>query len=210
MGLHSRISTFLRGRAPKTLNEAINLAISEERIQLMQYRRSQPEHRQHFQKPKPELFSDRRRSFHTAQQLGESTLKTLTKKIILIVLTIHIQTSRDLGLVPHNPYSRYKCSLPNAWLQKRQSENNWTYCDFRRNVAMIYQQKYGKPLTRKSDYGVSLQIRVPAEVRSAGSDDDHSQMDCSQRRCGYCHRLTRKMCGKMQCWLASKVLVLIP
>ncbi|CAK1541427.1 unnamed protein product [Leptosia nina] len=94
----------------------------------------------------------------------------------------------------------------NAWLIKRQSENNWTYCDFRRNVAMIYLQKYGKPLTRKSDCGLPLQIRVPAEVRSSGSADDHSQMDCSQRRCGYCHQRTRKMCGKcnvglhLKCW----------
>lgn len=94
----------------------------------------------------------------------------------------------------------------NAWLIKRQSENTWTYCDFRRNVATIYLQKYGKPPTRNSACGVPLNIRVPTELRSAGSVEDHSQIDCSQRRCGYCHQRTRKMCGKcniglhLKCW----------
>lgn len=94
----------------------------------------------------------------------------------------------------------------NAWLIKRQSENNWTYCDFRRNVATTYLQKYGKPPTRNSACGVPVQLRVPNEVRSAGSADDHSEIDCSQRRCGYCHQRTRKMCAKcniglhLKCW----------
>ncbi|GBP57430.1 hypothetical protein EVAR_41324_1 [Eumeta japonica] len=56
---------------------------------------------------------------------------------------------------------------------QRNSENNWTYCDFRRNVATIYLQKYGKSPTRNSACGVPVQIRVPTEVRSAGSADDH-------------------------------------
>lgn len=94
----------------------------------------------------------------------------------------------------------------NAWLIKRQSDNNWTYCDFRRNVVTTYLKKYGKPPTRNSACGVPLNIRVPSEVRSAGTADDHSQIDCSQRRCGYCHQRTRKMCGKcniglhLKCW----------
>ncbi|XP_056647353.1 piggyBac transposable element-derived protein 3-like [Diorhabda sublineata] len=50
----------------------------------------------------------------------------------------------------------------NAWLIKRQSENNWTYCDFRRNVVTVYLQKYGKPASRNSSCGVPVQIRVPA------------------------------------------------
>ncbi|XP_045783749.1 uncharacterized protein LOC123879931 [Maniola jurtina] len=42
MGLLPRISTIVRCRSPKTLNEAINIAVSEERIQQTLYRRSQP------------------------------------------------------------------------------------------------------------------------------------------------------------------------
>lgn len=41
MGLHPRISNIVRCRSPKTLNEAINLAISEERIQQSLYKRPQ-------------------------------------------------------------------------------------------------------------------------------------------------------------------------
>lgn len=41
MGLHPRISNIVRCRSPKTLNEAINYAISEERIQQTLYRRPQ-------------------------------------------------------------------------------------------------------------------------------------------------------------------------
>lgn len=43
MGLHPRISNIVRCRSPKTLNEAINLAISEERIQQSLYKRPQTE-----------------------------------------------------------------------------------------------------------------------------------------------------------------------
>lgn len=39
-------------------------------------------------------------------------------------------------------------SCQNAWLVKMQSENNWTYCDFQRNVVTIYLQIYGKPPSR--------------------------------------------------------------
>ncbi|GBP70317.1 Chimeric ERCC6-PGBD3 protein [Eumeta japonica] len=56
-------------------------------------------------------------------------------------------------------------SCQNAWLIKRNSENNWTYCDFRRNVATIYLQKYGKSPTRNSACGVPVQIRVPTEKK---------------------------------------------
>ncbi|KAG7297043.1 hypothetical protein JYU34_019968 [Plutella xylostella] len=41
MGLHPRISNIVRCKSPKTLNEAVNFAISEERIQLTLYRRPQ-------------------------------------------------------------------------------------------------------------------------------------------------------------------------
>lgn len=41
MGLHPRISNIVRCRSPRTLNEAINLAVSEERIQQTLYRRTQ-------------------------------------------------------------------------------------------------------------------------------------------------------------------------
>ncbi|CAG4983667.1 unnamed protein product [Parnassius apollo] len=51
MGLHPRISNIVRCRSPKTLNEAINLAISEERIQQSLYKRPPPETR-YEQKPK--------------------------------------------------------------------------------------------------------------------------------------------------------------
>lgn len=40
MGIFPRISTIVRSRAPKNLNEAINLAISEERIQQTLYKKS--------------------------------------------------------------------------------------------------------------------------------------------------------------------------
>ncbi|XP_060806988.1 uncharacterized protein LOC132903257 [Amyelois transitella] len=43
MGLHPRISNIVRCKSPKTLNEAINFAISEERIQQTIYKRSQPD-----------------------------------------------------------------------------------------------------------------------------------------------------------------------
>lgn len=41
MGILPRISTIVRSRAPKNLNEAINIAISEERIQQTMYKRSE-------------------------------------------------------------------------------------------------------------------------------------------------------------------------
>ena len=53
----------------------------------------------------------------------------------------------------------------NAWLIKRQSELNWTYCNFPRGVVTTYLQKYGKPPTRNSAYGVPVQMRV-LEVRT--------------------------------------------
>lgn len=40
MGLHPRISNIVRCRAPKTFNEAVNLAVSEERIQQTLYKRT--------------------------------------------------------------------------------------------------------------------------------------------------------------------------
>lgn len=43
MGLHPRISNIVRCKSPKTLNEAINFAVSEERIQQTLYRRPQGE-----------------------------------------------------------------------------------------------------------------------------------------------------------------------
>lgn len=43
MGLHPRISNIVRCRSPRTLNEAINFAISEERIQQTLYKRPQPD-----------------------------------------------------------------------------------------------------------------------------------------------------------------------
>lgn len=43
MGLHPRISNIVRCKSPRTLNEAINFAISEERIQQTLYRRPQAE-----------------------------------------------------------------------------------------------------------------------------------------------------------------------
>lgn len=43
MGLHPRISNIVRSKSPKSLNEAINFAISEERIQQTLYRRPQAE-----------------------------------------------------------------------------------------------------------------------------------------------------------------------
>lgn len=50
MGLHPRISNIVRCRSPRTLNEAINMAISEERIQQSLYRRPTTEIKP---KPKP-------------------------------------------------------------------------------------------------------------------------------------------------------------
>lgn len=45
MGLHPRISNIVRCKSPKTLNEAINFAISEERIQQTLYKRPQTDQR---------------------------------------------------------------------------------------------------------------------------------------------------------------------
>lgn len=42
MGLHPRISNIIRCKSPRTLNEAINFAISEEKIQQTLYRRNAP------------------------------------------------------------------------------------------------------------------------------------------------------------------------
>ncbi|CAK1545943.1 unnamed protein product [Leptosia nina] len=64
--------------------------------------------------------------------------------------------------------------------------------------------KYMGGVDRFDENVDSMRIRMPAEVRSAGSADDHSQMDCSQRRCGYCHQRTRKMCGKYNVGLHLK------
>lgn len=52
MGLHPRISNIVRCRSPKTLNEAINMAISEERIQQSLYKRPNTETK-FSPKPKP-------------------------------------------------------------------------------------------------------------------------------------------------------------
>lgn len=59
MGLHPRVSNIVRCRSPKNLNEAINLAVSEERIQQTLYKRPQPEHKTNKQtnvKPNPNTF----------------------------------------------------------------------------------------------------------------------------------------------------------
>lgn len=45
MGLHPRISNIVRCKSPRSLNEAINFAISEERIQQTLYRRPQTDQR---------------------------------------------------------------------------------------------------------------------------------------------------------------------
>lgn len=45
MGLYPRVSNIVRCRSPKNLNEAINLAVSEERIQQTLYKRPQSEHK---------------------------------------------------------------------------------------------------------------------------------------------------------------------
>lgn len=53
MGLQPRISNIVRCRSPKTLNEAINMAISEERIQQSLYKRP-PTDNKFVAKPKPQ------------------------------------------------------------------------------------------------------------------------------------------------------------
>ena len=47
MGLHPRVSNIVRCRSPRNLNEAINLAVSEERIQQTLYKRPQSENKSH-------------------------------------------------------------------------------------------------------------------------------------------------------------------
>ncbi|KAJ0177013.1 hypothetical protein K1T71_007022 [Dendrolimus kikuchii] len=60
MGLHPRISNIVRCRSPRTLNEAINLAVSEERIQQTLYRRPQIEHKpSNFNRNKPSTSTPR-------------------------------------------------------------------------------------------------------------------------------------------------------
>lgn len=53
MGLQPRISNIVRCRSPKNLNEAINMAISEERIQQSLYKRPQTDNK-FVAKPKPQ------------------------------------------------------------------------------------------------------------------------------------------------------------
>lgn len=61
MGLHPRLSNMVRCRSPKTLNEAINIAISEERIQQSLYKRPQIDNKP-TSKPKPGPFKSNNQS----------------------------------------------------------------------------------------------------------------------------------------------------
>lgn len=94
----------------------------------------------------------------------------------------------------------------NAWLIKRKCDNNWTYCEFRRAIVLSYLQKYGTQPTKSNNCGVPIVLRVSNETRLGGCSEDHIEQDCSQRRCGFCHKRTRKMCAKcniglhIQCW----------
>lgn len=67
MGLHPRISNIVRCRCPKNLNEAINIAISEERIQLALYKKPA------LPNPTagPSRFQPRPSHFQTRQQFGQ-------------------------------------------------------------------------------------------------------------------------------------------
>lgn len=59
MGLHPRISNIVRCKSPRTLNEAINFAISEERIQQTLYRRnSNAENKIPNRNPRPLIFNN--------------------------------------------------------------------------------------------------------------------------------------------------------
>ena len=97
-------------------------------------------------------------------------------------------------------------SCQNAWLIHRKRGSNWTYCEFRRAVVNSYLQKYGKSPSKDTSCGVPLESRVSIEIRQSGSSTDHTEKDCSQRRCGLCHERTRKMCSRcniglhLKCW----------
>ncbi|RVE43957.1 hypothetical protein evm_011389 [Chilo suppressalis] len=63
----------------------------------------------------------------------------------------------------------------NAWLIRRQSEHNRTFCVFRRNVATIYLQKYGTSPSRNSACSVPMQVRVPSEINDKANKSRMSQ-----------------------------------
>lgn len=95
----------------------------------------------------------------------------------------------------------------NAWqLMKENSENNITYCQFRRTIVQVYLHKYGSPPQKNQACGSSMSQRILPEVRLSGSPAQHVQESCTQRRCGLCHQRTRIMCQHckiglhVHCW----------
>ncbi|KAG6445389.1 hypothetical protein O3G_MSEX003922 [Manduca sexta] len=74
MGLTPRISNIVRCRDPKTLNEAINLAKSEERIQQSLYKRSQTDSRD--SKPRQNVFKTPARPFPQQTHSGNPARQT--------------------------------------------------------------------------------------------------------------------------------------
>lgn len=77
MGLYPRISNIVRCRSPKNLNEAINMANSEERIQQTLYKRNLPEDNKprRFQQQKPQSAPSTSFTQRPVQQLNPITCR---------------------------------------------------------------------------------------------------------------------------------------
>lgn len=96
----------------------------------------------------------------------------------------------------------------NAWqlMKQNHKEEKLTYCQFRRIIVNTYLQKYGTPPQKNQSCGSSVAERVLPEVRFSGTPKEHSQENCTQRRCGLCHQRTRIMCKQckvglhIHCW----------
>lgn len=68
-------------------------------------------------------------------------------------------------------------ACPGTTLIQRQSGNNWTNCNFCKNVSTIYLHKYGKDPTQHSASNVPIHITVPNPLKSTGKIDYHKRIN---------------------------------
>jgi DNA excision repair protein ERCC-6 len=94
----------------------------------------------------------------------------------------------------------------NAWrIFKENTEGDFSYCEFRRNIVQVYCGLYGKKPKQNPARG-TVSKRIPTEVRLDYDSEEHIREGCSQCRCAQCHQRTRIRCKKckvglhVHCW----------
>lgn len=159
MGLQPRISSIVRCRSPRNLNEAINLAISEERIQQTVYRRNQTDN-----KPRMQTQTQfRQNQYRPPQRLSNTyqTQQTPNSSQQMSLSNVTCRYCKNIGHTIENCRKRqYNNSRRSDFNQHQQSSNNLQ----RRNQPIHY-----VPETQESDLNdidnLNEQAFLPSIVR---------------------------------------------